>query len=550
MKQMIKEIYVKNFILIDELHLSFNKHFSCFSGETGAGKSLLIDAISILCGNRCSSQYIQNGAEKAFIEATIEVSDNHPVNEIIKEAGYDLEDDRFVISREFNRDGKSIARFNQRTTTVSFLKDVMLKLIDIHSQHDNQYLLNSRYHLSLLDEYINEKELLQQVKQSYFDWQQEVKKLKQFEIEEANPEELEYLRYQRNEMDQYAIDENEYHQLEEKQKQMASFDKVSMKLKEAITTIENSRYEILYEINKSLEGIEDTGVVKAKEEILNAYYNVDEQYSILKNTLENLEFDENEFDRIQKRLFEINRILRKHGGNFKIYQENYQKINEKISKIENRQQFIEKQKILIHEKEQEYQKVASQLSEIRKEKALSLEKEIQNELLDLHLPNAKFKVMFQNACTSTGNDQVEFLITMNAGESLRPLAKVASGGELSRLMLGLKTIFARLAKTDTIIFDEIDNGVSGSVAYAIGKKMHTIGKNTQVFAVTHLSPVAVWADQHYLVKKLQDTQTKTIIKPLEEDDIITELAMISQGNSDSHALMAAKDLYKKTQLLK
>lgn len=545
---MIREIYVKNFVLINELHLHFDSLFSCFSGETGAGKSLLIDAISILCGERTSAQYIQKGADKAFIEATIELGKNHPVNKLISEAGYDIENNEFIISREFNQDGKSVARFNQRTTTVSFIKEIMSLLIDIHSQHDNQYLLNNKFHLSLLDEYVNNQEILQDVKNAYKTFKKEDNELKRFMEEEANPDDLDYLQFQLAEMDEMDIKENEVEELEQKQKEMAEFDKICSHLNEAIHLIESSHYEQLYKVHKELDIIDNNIVVKANEEINNAYYLIDEHLSNLKDYRNSLSFDENEFDYIQSRIFEINKLFRKHGGTYRSYIKKREEMLDRVAFIENRQNFIEKQTSKVKEAETIFLKKAEKLSDLRKQKALLLEKEIQNELIDLHLENAVFKIDFDRKINTYGVDQVEFLISMNVGETPKPLAKVASGGELSRLMLGLKTIFNRLAKIETIIFDEIDNGVSGSVAYAIGKKMNAIGKQAQVFAVTHLAPVAVWADQHYLVVKNQEEDhTSTNIRCLNEIERIRELAMIAQGTNSEHALKAAEELYQRCE---
>lgn len=545
---MIREIYVKNFILINELHLHFDSHFSCFSGETGAGKSLLIDAISILCGARTSTQYIQKGAEKAFIEATIELEEDHPAYRIISDAGYDIENNEFIISREFNQDGKSIARFNQRTSTVSFIKQIMSLLVDIHSQHDNQYLLNNKFHLSLLDEYVNDQQLIKDVKDAYQLFKKEDNALKRFMEEEANPDDLDYLQFQLAEMDKMDIKENEVEELEQKQKEMAEFDKVCSHLNNAINLIESSHYEQLYKVHKELETIENDIVSKANEEVSNAYYMIDEHLSNLKDYRNSLSFDEHEYDYIQSRIFEINKLFRKHGGTYTSYMNKKDEMLERVAFIQNRQKFIDEQRLKVKEVENQFLKKAHKLSKIRKQKALLLESEIQRELQGLHLENAIFKVDFDTKLNSSGIDQVEFLISMNIGETPKPLAKVASGGELSRLMLGLKTIFNQLAKIETIIFDEIDNGVSGAVAYAIGKKMNTIGKQAQVFSVTHLAPVAVWANQHYLVVKNQnEDHTTTTIRCLNKEETICELAMIAQGTNSEHAIKAAEELYRRCE---
>lgn len=545
---MIKEVYVKNFILIDELHLDFHSHFSCFSGETGAGKSLLIDALSILCGARTSSQYIQKGADKALIEVRVEVEENHPVIPLFIDAGYDLEDNTFTLSREFNLEGKSTTRINQRSTTLSFAKEVMSLLVDIHSQHDNQYLLNNRFHLMLLDAYANETKLLFEVKQAYINFKNTQKELEHLINEEANQDDLDYLLFQLEEIDNLDIKENEVEELETKQKEMASFDKISSKINEAISFIESSRYEQLYNVHKDLSEFENEVLQKANEEITNAYYNIDEQLQNLKDYRASLHYDEDLYNEIQARIFQINKVFRKHGGTYESFIQKKQNMQERVYQIRHRQEYIVELEAKIAEEHKKFQDVALTLSKIRKEKALLLEKEIQKELYDLHLENAKFNISFSEKESASGIDNIEFLISMNAGEHLKPLAKVASGGELSRLMLGLKTIFNRLAQIETIIFDEIDNGVSGSVAYAIGKKMYTIAKQSQVFSVTHLAPVAVWADHHYYVEKTQDeNKTNSHIRELDAEGIIRELAIIAQGSTSQQALLAAEELYLKTK---
>lgn len=540
---MIKSIYVKNFVLIDELSLDFPSGYSCFTGETGAGKSLLIDAISILCGARLSSGYVQKGKDKAFIEAAFELSINHPVYSLLSSYGWQIDDELLIVSREFTSEGKNTCRINHRVTTVSMVKEVASLLVDIHSQHDTQYLLNNRFHLTLLDEYCNENKLLLEVKESYQTYNTEKQKLDHFIEEEASEAELDYLKYQLDEINQVDIQENEIETLEIRQKEMASFDKISNALSNAIQKIDESNFDCLYEAVKQLEIIDQKEIAEAKERILDYYYGIDEDLSILKKYYSSLEFDEKEYDQIQSRLYSIQKILRKHGNTYKQYCIVKKQMEERIAFIENRSVFIEKQKQIINEAYQKYLKKAEQLSLIRKNKAKKLEKEIMKQLKELHLPNAQFTVSFSNVISEMGIDKVEFIISMNAGETLKPLAKVASGGELSRFMLGMKTVFNQLQNIDTIIFDEIDNGVSGNVAYAIGRKMKQIAENAQVFSVTHLAPVAAWANTHYLVmKETASDQTKTNIKKLNDEERIQELAMISNGSTSASSLMAAKEL--------
>ena len=545
---MIKSIYVKNFVLIDELNLDFNSSFSCFTGETGAGKSLLIDAISILCGGRVSTQYIQKGANKAFIEAFVEVDENHPAKTILEENGYSIEENCFNISREFNIDGKSVARISNRQTTLSFIREIMGMLVDIHSQHDTQYLLNPKFHIGLLDEFVNCPTLLNEVKEIYKEYQNAKKERIKFEENEANPNELDFLTYQLNEMDLITISEQGLKDLENRIKEMTLFEKTSHSLNEALSVLENCHYEKLYDSAKLLSDNNNEQIVKIHDELNNAYYLIEEQKELLSDYINSMDFDEREFDDLQQQLFEIRKVIRKHGNNFHDFIEEREKIRTKIHTITHQSEHLE---YLLKDEEKKhklYLNKAIELSRLRKEKAAILKDCIEKELHELMLSNAKFGFSFETTEVSSGIDKVEFMVSMNAGEDLKPLAKVASGGELSRLMLGLKSIFTSLAHIETVIFDEIDNGVSGSVANAIGEKMKKIANDTQVFAVTHLSPVAVWADSHYLVKKkdINDHTTTKIIE-LDQNERIHELAMIAQGNDNEISLQAARNLFENVQ---
>lgn len=542
---MIKSIYVKNFVLIDELSLDLNEHFSCFTGETGAGKSLLIDAISLLCGERISTQYIKANKEKVFIEALVEISSlNHPSKILLEENGFALDENCFTISRECTIEGKSNAKINGRNATLSFVKEVMSKLVDIHSQHDNQYLLNNKYHLKLLDDYIGNDILLKEVKDLYKKYDAKRKEIELFESTKANVEDLEFLQFQLHEINALALEKNEIEDLENRQKELASFEKISSSLANAISTIENSKYDSLYQIKRMLDSFDNEIITTAKEEIVNAYFTIDEQLSNIKDYVSNLSFDEKEYDFIQSRLYEIHKVLRKYGNTYDSMQEKKQEIESRILAIENRQEYLDTQYKELETLKSIYYEKAKQLSDLRKNKALELEKDIICELNDLHLNKARFKIDFDEMFNANGIDNVEFMVSMNPGGTLNPLIKVASGGELSRLMLGLKIIFNKLQKIETVIFDEIDNGVSGTVAYAIGKKMYTLATNAQVFSVTHLANVAVWANYHYLVEKLQSNDTTTSkIQLLDEENTIKQLTSISYGIISNNTLSASKEMY-------
>lgn len=549
---MLTQIYVKDFILIDNVNLVFHPHMSAFTGETGAGKSLLMDAIGILKGDRINASMVKQHKEKAIIEGVFQIAPTHPVYRVLADAGYELEDETLIVTREFTRAGKSVARINQRTTNVSFLKEIVSALVDIHSQHDTQYLLNAKYHLSLLDGFCEDIALMQQVKQTF-----QIYKKVSDELEEAlhadyNEDDLEFLTFQLNEIDDAMLVENELEELEDEQKKLMAFEKITTKITNALACLEGEKgsHAQLYEGYRELSSIhEDVRFASISEKLLDAYYVMEEQISEAKDYVEHMEYDEARFNELQDRIFLIHKILRKYGPSYQDVHTKRKECERKIDSILHRQDFITKQEKIKQEAYASFYKHANKLRSIRKKQAKALEALILAQLRDLELKNAQFLVHFEEIDgNTTGIDKVEFMISMNKGEQLKSLSTTASGGELSRLMLGLKSIFTKLQGIETVIFDEIDTGVSGSVAFAIGKKMQELGKETQVFCVTHLAAVAACADQHYLVEKQQkDESTTTNIRLLEETQRITQLAHIASNSSSSSAMDAAQELFHKAQ---
>lgn len=545
-------MYVKDFVLIDELRLNFDTQMSAFTGETGAGKSLLMDAIGVLKGERINTSMIKEGKEKAFIEGVFEVEEHHPAYTLLQEAGYDVEDFMFVASREFGREGKSVARINQRIVNVSFLKDVVSTLVDIHSQHDTQYLLNTKYHITLLDNFCNVEDLCQRVKTQYQAYKKIHDKLESALHEDYNEDDLEFLTFQLNEIDEADIKEHELEECEEESKRLMAFEKISSKVASSLELLEDEHKgsASLYEACREIGSIhEDDFFEKVKEKLQEAYYQVEEVVHELKDYMDDFDYDEVHFHELQERISCIHKIYRKYGPNVQALQVKREELNQKIDMILHRQDFITKQEALREEAKKQYLLVANELHEIRSTKAKELEQKILEELKDLQLPHARFEVVLETMeGNASGIDNVAFLISMNPGEPLKPLSTTASGGELSRFMLGLKTVFTSLQKIETIIFDEIDTGVSGSVAFSVGRKMKELANQTQVFCVTHLASVAACAQHHYIVEKLQqENTTNTKIRELNEEERIAQLAMISNNSMSTSAMEAAKELYMNAQ---
>ena len=550
---MLKSLYIKNYILIDELRLEFKSGFSVFTGETGAGKSILIDAIGLLMGERFSSDLIRHGNDKSILEAVF-ITKNKEIQTILEQIGIDLESDELIITRELTRDGRSTNRINNRSVTVNVLKDISVYLVDIHSQNDTQYLLNNKYHLNLLDAYKPNLELLSEVKALYHEYDNLKKELSNKEKTEYNPDDLEFLEFQINEIEQANLIENEDVELESKQKMMLSFEKISTRLKSALDLLDETDGVSLkfHDALKHLHFIDEMDDVKKLSEDLNdIYYVLNDKIAELKHSYNSLSYDEDSFNAIQDRLFSINRLKKKYGKSIDLVFEHKQKLIERVSMIQNRQEVLDQLRSQLNKAYSAFYDKAVLLSSFRKSQATSLKTAIIKEIRDLYLDKAQFEIEFkENDGSLNGIDSVEFLISMNPGESLKPLVKVASGGELSRLMLGMKVIFNQLQNIETVIFDEIDSGVSGRVATAIGQKMSRLSKSAQVFSVTHLGQVAACSHSHYYVSKNQSSNiTNTTIKELDLEGRINELSMISSGTLNPASIKAAEELFNTNQSL-
>ena len=547
---MLKEIYVKDFILIDSLRLEFESSMSAFTGETGAGKSLLIDAISLLKGARAQSGMVKVNTPKCIIEGTFELDEHHPSLIQLSEAGFECEDGLLIVTREINADGKSSARLNHRTIPISLLKELMENIIDIHSQNDAQYLLNARYHTSLLDEYIHDSGQLNKVKEAYHHYHQLKRELDNALSTTYNTDDLEFLQFQINEIETAQLSEKEEEELEEQHKRLSAFEKLNVRLNHAIELLDGSNQasENIFEAAKELSNLDDfEECVQFHDSLMDTYYNLNEYLDSMKSFVGGLEYDEQTYNEVQERLFTINKLKRKYGGSIQSALDKQAELSEKVQMIAHRQEYIDEHSFAVEKALKNYMQIATNYSNVRQSAAKELEKEVMNECHDLYLEHAQFAISFkEQEASATGIDKIEFLISMNPGEHLKPLVDVASGGELSRLMLGLKTIFTRLQGINTVIFDEIDTGVSGKVAFAIGRKMAKIAKTTQVFCVTHLSAVAACATVQYLVEKDQDDHsTNTRIKALDEEERIKTLAAIASNSQSDSAISAARELLHK-----
>lgn len=548
---MLTNLYIRNFILIDELNIDFSDGFSVFTGETGAGKSIFIDGISCLIGSKLTSSVIKKGQDKAIIEGVFTVDDK--LSSKLKEAGYD--DDSFIVSREINKDGKSTIRLNQRVTTLSFVKDCLSQEVDIHCQHDNQYLLNDKFHLSLLDNYCCDQVKLEQLKALYKDYKELVKEYENLNKSTFNQSQLELVKYQLNELDKLNLtDEEEDQKIQDQLKSISEIEK-NQKSIEKIDDLFNSDDGILsklYEFTKLSDNLNSLDEIQDKiQDIIDCYYNISDDYEQISKSLKQNSIDPLQIEQLNQRLFELQNAKRKYNTTLAGLITLKNDLLAQIENYDNKDFILNKLSKQKEETYKKYEQLAIEISNLRKEKAKELDKTIAEQLRDLSLPNAKFETVFyNNEPTEKGLDKVIFMISMNKGLPLQPLNKVASGGELSRLMLGLKVIFAKLQGTKLIIFDEIDTGVSGSVALNIGVKMAQLAKDIQVFSVTHLPSVAACGKYHYLISKSSNEFTTTSnIHQLNQQERIEQLALMANASLTDSSKAAAKELLEKAKEL-
>ena len=544
---MLKHLYIKNFILIDELNLDFKSGFSAFTGETGAGKSIMLDAISILCAERAGASYISKGKEKAIIEGTFDLSQNQHAIDVLAEAGLETTED-VTFTRELLSSGKSVIRIDHRIVTLSLAKDILRDEIDIHGQRDTAYLLNTANHIRLLDTFLQVDEELKQVKESYQEYARLIKEKEKALQNEFNENDLEYFQYQIQEINQANLKIGEDEELAEKERQYKQIKNSLDKYNQVFSLYEEGLADSLYDLQKLCSNLgNDEKTTAIQTSISDAYYSISDCIDELHKLVGEYDMDEEEINEMEERLFTIQKLKRKYGNSIEHILSQQEQLKQQVQMFTHRKEFIEQMDKKIEKVYNLYQKNATNLSKIRQSRAKELDDAILINLNELMLPNACFKTVFTECNPSEhGNENVEFMISMNKGEEPKSLVKTASGGELSRLMLGLKVIFTKLQGIQTVIFDEIDTGVSGPVATAIGQKMKALSNSCQVFAVTHLAQVAACADTHYFVSKEdKDNKTITHVNELDENGRIDQLALISSGSITDISKKAAQELYRR-----
>lgn len=544
---MLKSINIKNYAIIDNISIDFEKGFNVFTGQTGAGKSIIVGALTFLIKGKADPSIIKNGCDKAIVEGIFTLDSQ--IIEKLKENDIDY-DDELIVRRVISNDGKNSIKVNDVSVTLNFLSDLLSNKIDIHSQKDSQYLLQKKNHRNLLDKYCDNSSLLKEYKDSYSLYQTFLDEYNSLLNNTYNESELEYFKFDLDELEAAKLSLEEEDKLHEQEKRYKSSEKYIQVLSNALNYFElnggilDKTRSLIKELN-----LNDDAILESRANIENAYYALQDEHSKLHAILNSFNDGDIDIEAIEERLYLYSKLRRKHNLDTQGLIDKTNKLKEKIAFYENKDFVLNEKKKELDSYYLNTSKIADKLHKIRQNKALILENEIINHCKDLMLENIQFKIdLNKTDLNQYGNDDIEFLISLNKGEELKPLRNVASGGEISRVMLALKTVFTSLSDVDMAIFDEIDTGVSGKVALAMGKKMKAISKNTQVLTITHLAPVAACGEHHFFIYKDDDANsTKTMIKKLNYDQIIKELASISSTDISDNSIAAAKELYELAQ---
>ncbi len=540
---MITTLHIKNIGIIEDITIDFNQGLNVLTGETGAGKTLIIDSLEIISGGRFSKEMIRKGEDYSFVELCMyEPKDENSI------------DGNIIISREINLNGKNMCKINGRMVTVNELKEFMSKFIEIHGQNDNQNLLENKMHLNYLDDFIGKK--ISDKKQEYFELFEKYCNIKQelknnYGDEKERQRKLDLLQYQVNEIEQSNLKIGEEESLEEKRKIILNSEKITKNLKEADILISENGVDSISMAIRALENIEtiDSKYEKIASNLKSIYYELQELARDVNNYKENMDFDEGERNFIEERLDLIFSLKRKYGNTIEEILKYNDEIKEEIERIQNLDEYNSK---LIKEQkeiEEKMQILAEQMHKIRSQNAIILSDKINQELEELEMKNAKINVRIkyiENEFLKTGKDDVKFFIITNKGEEEKELSKIASGGEMSRTMLAIKKVLADTDKMPVMVFDEIDTGISGKAANSVATKLKAIAKTHQVMCISHLPNIAAMADFNYFIsKEVNQNRTKTQIKLLKENEVIEEIARISSGEINEISLKYANELRSK-----
>ena len=549
---MLLEISIKNFAIIEAISLNFEKGMTVLTGETGAGKSIIIDAMNMMLGARATTDVIRHGAPKAEIEGLFSVENSHALQMIFDEQGIELGDE-IIIRREILQNGRSVSRVNGQMVNLSVLRSIGQYLVDIHGQHDQEELMRPQLHIQMLDGFGDADFLeLKQAYQTNFDAYRKMRKqlLEIKKNQEEHKARIEMLEFQMAEIESASLQPGEDLKLNQERDKLLNHKNIADTLTNAYTMLDNEEFSSLANVRSAMndmESLEDYDVEyrEISTSLSESYYVLEDVTKRLEDIIESLDFDGNRLMQIESRLDLIHAITRKYGGNVDDVLMYFAKITEEYNLLTGNHLSSDDMEAELKKLEVSLVDLATKLASARHNLAQQLEIEIQQELKDLYMDKARFQVQFtKGKFTREGNESVEFYISTNPGEDFKPLVKVASGGELSRLMLAIKSAFSRKEGKTSIVFDEVDTGVSGRVAQAIAQKIHKIGQNGQVLAISHLPQVIAIADYQFFIEKISnDYSTVSTVRLLTVEERVEEVAkMLAGENVTEAALNQAREL--------
>ena len=559
---MLLSLCIRNFALIESLEIDFADGLNILTGETGAGKSIIIDAVSVLLGERFDRNYIRTGTDRTFIEGSFDIKDiNNELSHMLSDLGL-AGSDVLIITREFNQNGRSVSRINGKQYTLNVVKTIGSNLMEIVGQNENQSLLNVNNHIKLLDAFGKNRidDLIVRVEKLYVEYENKntrYLRLKKEEKEKART--MDVLEYQLREISSSDLHEGDDEELEEKEKVARNAQVIFDVLRDSYDRMYGNSDSITDNMGIIINGLKKINDIKEFSEFYNTlnncYYNIDDTARQMRSYLDSFEYNPDDLARIEERINQINELKRKYGADIKDILNYKEKIENDLLELKGSTEEIKKLEIEIKDIKDQYKKSALELSAERKKFALQLEKTIKKELTELNMSNCNFKVDINSdikTMSKKGIDKIEYLLSTNPGEPLKPLTKVASGGEMSRILLALKVVFAGADKINTLIFDEIDSGISGKAGQAVAMKLMSLSKKCQVICITHLPQIASMGDEHFRIEKqLHNDHAYTTLKKLDDSERIKELSrMISGSNVTEASIKNSQEMLNIAQSLK
>ncbi|MFY9214216.1 MAG: DNA repair protein RecN [Tissierellaceae bacterium] len=564
---MLLELSIRNFAIIDDLKINFSKGLNVLTGETGSGKSIIIEALGMVLGGRGTRDLISTGADRAILQAVFVLEDeNDSIRSFLDEQGIPIDEDGLlIISREISINSPSISRINDKVVTLTILNKISHRLVDIFAQHEHQSLLNTSNHKTIIDSFGDHKHrnLLDEIASIYQGYKENRQLLSEMDIDVMERERLiDLYRFQIDEIDSLQLTPYDDEEIEDDYRKLSNVMEITQGLGQVVEYFSGDGYDtmsLLDSINKSIALLSniseyDKDLLPLLDRLREANYELQDLNNEFKYYMDNIQLDEERLNILSERLDLVNRLKKKYGNNVQSILDYRDSTEEALDKLLNHENEIRVLREKLREQEEELYGLSKKLSESRRSLALDLEEAITRELDELNMHNVRFKVDFKESpnLASDGIDKIEFLISTNLGEDLKPMSKIASGGEMSRIMLGFKSILAKYDGIPTLIFDEIDSGISGRTAQVVGEKIHKISKERQVISISHLPQIAAMADSQYSIyKEIKKGRVTTFIKKLDEEERVLELAKLLGGvDLTETTINHAKEMLQMTKKLK